>query len=68
VRRRLLPAEKIRSYSPVARMVELIGAQPATIQAAELTQALATGVVNARSGRAPVGPRVSSSAHARTCP
>lgn len=40
--------EKIRSYSPtVARMIELMGAQPVTIQAAELTQALATGVVNA---------------------
>jgi len=40
--------EKIRSYSPtVARMIELMGAQPVTVQAAELTQALATGVVNA---------------------
>jgi TRAP-type C4-dicarboxylate transport system substrate-binding protein len=43
-----LRAEKIRSYSPtVARMIELMAAQPVTIQAAELTQALATGVVNA---------------------
>lgn len=43
-----LKGEKIRSYSPtVARMIELMGAQPVTIQAAELTQALATGVVNA---------------------
>jgi TRAP-type transport system periplasmic protein len=40
--------EKIRSYSPtVARMIELMGGQPVTVQAAELTQALATGVVNA---------------------
>ncbi len=43
-----LKGEKIRSYSPtVARMIELMGGQPVTIQAAELTQALATGVVNA---------------------
>jgi TRAP-type transport system periplasmic protein len=43
-----LKGEKIRSYSPtVARMIELVGAQPVTIQAAELTQALATGVVTA---------------------
>jgi TRAP-type C4-dicarboxylate transport system substrate-binding protein len=43
-----LKNEKIRSYSPtVARMIELVGGQPVTIQAADLTQALATGVVNA---------------------
>jgi len=37
---------KFRSYSPAtARLAELVGAQPVTIQAAELTQALATGVV-----------------------
>lgn len=43
-----LRGEKVRSYSPtVARMIELMAAQPVTIQAAELTQALATGVVNA---------------------
>ncbi len=39
---------KIRSYSPtVARMIELMGAQPVTVQAADLTQAIATGVVTA---------------------
>lgn len=39
---------KIRSYSPtVARMIELMGAQPVTVQAADLTHALATGVVSA---------------------
>ncbi|MEN3110184.1 TRAP transporter substrate-binding protein [Uliginosibacterium paludis] len=39
---------KIRSYSPtVARMIELMGAQPVTVQAADLTQALSTGVVSA---------------------
>ena len=38
---------KWRAYSPAtARIAELVGAQPVTIQAAELTQALATGVVN----------------------
>jgi TRAP-type C4-dicarboxylate transport system substrate-binding protein len=38
---------KFRSYSPAtARLAELVGAQPVTIQAAELPQALATGVVN----------------------
>jgi TRAP-type C4-dicarboxylate transport system substrate-binding protein len=37
---------KFRSYSPAtARLAELVGAQPVTIQAAELTQALATGVI-----------------------
>ncbi|MBT0963953.1 TRAP transporter substrate-binding protein [Denitromonas iodatirespirans] len=39
---------KIRSYSPtVARMIRLMGGQPVTVQAADLTQALATGVVSA---------------------
>ncbi|GAB4177624.1 MAG: TRAP transporter substrate-binding protein [Rhodocyclaceae bacterium] len=43
-----LKGEKIRSYSPqTARLIELLGAQPVTVQAAELAQALATGVVNA---------------------
>ncbi len=38
---------KWRAYSPsTARIAELVGAQPVTIQAAELTQALATGVVD----------------------
>jgi TRAP-type transport system periplasmic protein len=38
---------KWRAYSPAtAKIAELIGAQPVTIQAAELGQALATGVVN----------------------
>ncbi len=37
---------KWRAYSPAtAKIAELIGAQPVTIQAAELGQALATGVV-----------------------
>lgn len=37
---------KWRAYSPAtAKIAELIGAQPVQIQAAELTQALATGVV-----------------------
>jgi TRAP-type C4-dicarboxylate transport system substrate-binding protein len=38
---------KFRSYNAgTARIAELAGAQPVTIQAAELPQALATGVVN----------------------
>ena len=38
---------KWRAYSPAtAKIAELIGAQPVTIQAAELSQALATGVIN----------------------
>jgi TRAP-type transport system periplasmic protein len=38
---------KWRAYSPAtARIAELVGAQPVTVQAAELSQALATGVVN----------------------
>lgn len=37
---------KWRAYSPAtAKIAELIGAQPVTIQAAELSQALATGVI-----------------------
>ncbi len=41
-----LKGMKWRAYSPAtARIAELVGAQPVTIQAAELTQALATGVV-----------------------
>ena len=39
---------KWRAYSPsTAKIAELIGAQPVTIQSAELSQALATGVVEA---------------------
>ena len=39
---------KWRAYSPsTSRIAELIGAQPVTVQAAELSQALATGVVDA---------------------
>jgi TRAP-type C4-dicarboxylate transport system substrate-binding protein len=38
---------KWRAYSPsTAKIAELVGAQPVTIQAAELSQALATGVVD----------------------
>ena len=38
---------KWRAYSPAtARIAELVGAQPVTIQAAELSQAMATGVVD----------------------
>jgi len=39
---------KWRAYNPVSgRIAELVGAQPVTIQAAELSQALATGAVEA---------------------
>jgi len=38
---------KWRAYSPAtAKIAELVAAQPVTIQAAELTQAMATGVVD----------------------
>jgi TRAP-type transport system periplasmic protein len=38
---------KWRAYSPsTARIAELVGAQPVTVQAAELSQAMATGVVD----------------------
>lgn len=41
-----LKGSKWRAYSPAtARIAELIGAQPVTVQAAELSQAMATGVV-----------------------
>lgn len=39
---------KMRVYSPAtSKLAELVGAQPVTIQAAELAQAMATGVANA---------------------
>jgi TRAP-type C4-dicarboxylate transport system substrate-binding protein len=42
-----LKGVKWRAYSPAtARIAELLGAQPVTVQAAELSQALATGVVD----------------------
>ncbi|MBT9465288.1 TRAP transporter substrate-binding protein [Hydrogenophaga sp.] len=41
-----LKGSKWRAYSPsTARIADLVGAQPVTVQAAELSQALATGVV-----------------------
>jgi TRAP-type C4-dicarboxylate transport system substrate-binding protein len=43
-----LKGVKWRAYSPVtARIAELVGAQPVTIQQSELAQAMATGVVDA---------------------
>jgi len=39
---------KMRAYNPnTAKIAELVGAQPVTVQAAELAQAMTTGVVNA---------------------
>ncbi|MDF1485732.1 TRAP transporter substrate-binding protein [Ramlibacter sp. H39-3-26] len=41
-----LKGSKWRAYSPAtARIAELVGAQPVTVQSAELSQAMATGVV-----------------------
>ena len=41
-----LKGVKWRAYNPqTSRIAELVGAQPVTVQAAELSQALATGVV-----------------------
>jgi TRAP-type C4-dicarboxylate transport system substrate-binding protein len=38
---------KWRAYSPAtSKIAELVGAQPVTVQAAELSQAMATGVVD----------------------
>jgi TRAP-type C4-dicarboxylate transport system substrate-binding protein len=43
-----LKGVKWRAYNPnTSRIAQLVGAQPVTVQAAELTQALATGVVTA---------------------
>lgn len=43
-----LKGAKWRAYNPnTSRIAQLVGAQPVTVQAAELTQALATGAVNA---------------------
>lgn len=42
-----LKGTKWRAYSPAtSRIADLVGAQPVTVQAAELSQALATGVVD----------------------
>jgi TRAP-type C4-dicarboxylate transport system substrate-binding protein len=42
-----LKGVKWRSYNPqTARIAELVGAQPVTVQAAELSQAIATGVID----------------------
>jgi TRAP-type C4-dicarboxylate transport system substrate-binding protein len=42
-----LKGVKWRAYSPAtARIAELVGAQPVTVQAAEFSQALATGIVD----------------------
>ena len=42
-----LKGVKWRAYNPTtARIAELVGAQPVTVQAAELSQAMATGVVD----------------------
>lgn len=43
-----LRGAKWRAYNPnTSRIAQLVGAQPVTVQAAELSQALATGMVNA---------------------
>ena len=55
-----LKGVKWRAYSPQTnRIGELLGAQPATIQAAELAQALATGVVEAHMTSGATGDRKS---------
>ena len=42
-----LKGVKWRAYSPAtSRIAELVGAQPVTVQAAELSQAMATGVID----------------------
>ena len=47
---------KMRTYNPAtSRVAELLGAQPVTIQAAELAQAMATGAVNANITSAATG-------------
>jgi TRAP-type C4-dicarboxylate transport system substrate-binding protein len=47
---------KMRTYNPAtSRIAELAGAQPVTIQAAELAQAMATGAVNANMTSAATG-------------
>ena len=47
---------KWRAYSPVtARIAELVGAQPVTVQQAELAQAMATGVIDSYMSSASTG-------------
>ena len=47
---------KWRAYSPVtAKIAELVGAQPVTVQQAELAQAMATGVIDSYMSSASTG-------------
>ncbi len=47
---------KWRAYSPAtSRIAELVGAQPVTVQAAELSQAMATGVIESYMSSASTG-------------
>lgn len=47
---------KWRAYSPAtARIAELVGAQPVTVQAAELSQAMATGLIDSYMSSASTG-------------
>lgn len=51
-----LKGVKWRAYSPAtSRLAELLGARPVTVQAAELSQALATGVVESYMSSASTG-------------
>jgi TRAP-type C4-dicarboxylate transport system substrate-binding protein len=66
-----LKGMKWRAYSPAtARIAELVGAQPVTVQAAELSQALATGVVESymTSGATGVDSKPTSTSSTTTTP
>jgi hypothetical protein len=66
-----LKGVKWRAYNPAtARIAELVGAQPVTVQAAELSQAMATGVVErtCRRARPATTPRPTSTSSTSTTP
>jgi len=63
-----LKGVKWRAYSPsTARIAELVGAQPVTVQAAELSQAMATGVIGGAAPTSSCTSRRSPGPRGRPC-
>ena len=59
---------KWRAYSPAtSKIAELVGAQPVTVQAAEVSQALATGVVDSYMSSGATGFDSKTYEHIKNC-
>ena len=59
---------KWRAYSPAtSRIAELVGAQPVTVQAAEVSQALATGVIDSYMSSGATGYDTKTYEHIKNC-